>query len=67
MSESGHPNANVVFINRPKVTQQDILEYLALKRLYETKRDQILEAMRAGAELEPGPHFAHLEFKLSVR
>jgi hypothetical protein len=67
LSESDRPNASVLLINRPIVTQEDVREYLALKFLYEQKRDGIIEAMRSGAELEPGPHAAHLDFKLSVR
>jgi hypothetical protein len=60
-------SSNVLEMVSRTVTQQDLIEYLSLKLLYEKKRDAIASAINAGALVESGVHAAQLDFKLIVR
>lgn len=46
---------------RELVTQEELLEVLALERLLEEKRARIRSLLEAGADLEPGVHMAELK------
>lgn len=59
--------SNVLEMSSRAITQQDLIEYLSLKLLYEKKRAQISAAIETGASVESGVHTAHLNSKLIVR
>lgn len=49
------------------IRQDDLVECLSLKLLYEQKRDAIAAAVKAGAAVEPGVHSVHMNPKLVIR
>jgi hypothetical protein len=62
----GRPNSSDMLINR-LVTQEDLIELLTLKTLYEKKRKEVTDAIESGAEVEEGVHSYAVKFKLIVR
>ncbi len=57
----------VVEIKSRTITQQELIECLSFKILYERKRDAITAAIKSGASIEGGVHEAHLHSKLIIR
>jgi hypothetical protein len=49
------------------ITQVDLVEYLILTELLEKKRDEILQALKAGATVEEGMRSAWLEPTITIR
>lgn len=64
--EPESPKTNILTMARPVVTQDDLIELRAYKAGYESKKREILEALQAGAKIEPGFHTARIRPKLII-
>jgi hypothetical protein len=62
----GQPKDSHMLGNR-LVKQEDLVELLTLKTLYEQKRKAVTDAIESGADVEPGVHSYSVKFKLIVR
>jgi hypothetical protein len=62
----GQPKNSRILSNR-LIKQEDLIELLALKTLYEQKRRTVTDAIESGAEVESGVHSFSVVIELVIR